>query len=89
MLTPRYYFADDFRGFHDYFLAQPHKETVFRKGELLWKPGQPYDRLNYFLSGAAAILRSMRPAGAGSSAFTAPGPCSQAIIPQISGSSCP
>ena len=47
MLTPRYYFADDFRGFHDYFLAQPHKETVFRKGELLWKPGQPYDRLNY------------------------------------------
>ena len=42
MLTPRYYFADDFRGFHDYFLAQPHKETVFRKGELLWKPGQPY-----------------------------------------------
>ena len=53
MLTPRYYFADDFRGFHDYFLAQPHKETVFRKGELLWKPGQPYDRLNYFLSGAA------------------------------------
>lgn len=53
MLTPRYYFADDFCGFHDYFLAQPHKETVFRKGELLWKPGQPYDRLNYFLSGAA------------------------------------
>ena len=53
MLTPRYYFADDFRAFHDYFLAQPHKETVFRKGELLWKPGQPYDRLNYFLSGAA------------------------------------
>lgn len=42
MLTPRYYFADDFREFHDYFLAQPHKETVFRKGELLWKPGQPY-----------------------------------------------
>ena len=53
MLTPRYYFADDFCGFHDYFLAQPHKETVFRKGDLLWKPGQPYDRLNYFLSGAA------------------------------------
>ena len=53
MLTPRYYFADDFRESHDYFLAQPHKETVFRKGELLWKPGQPYDRLNYFLSGAA------------------------------------
>ena len=53
MLTPRYYFADDFRAFHDYFLAQPHKEVVFRKGDLLWEPGQPYDRLNYFLSGAA------------------------------------
>ena len=53
MLTPRYHFADDFRAFHDYFLAQPHKEAVFHKGDLLWKPGQPYDRLHYFLSGAA------------------------------------
>ena len=53
MLTPRYYFADDFRAFHNYFLAHPHKETVFRKGELLWKPGQPYDCIHYFLSCAA------------------------------------
>ena len=53
MLTPRYYFAEDFRAFHDYFLAQPHREKVFRRGELLWKPGQPYDRMHYFLSGAA------------------------------------
>ena len=53
MLTPRYYFADDFRAFHDYFLAQPHRKTVFRKGDFLWKPGQPYDCIHYFLSGAA------------------------------------
>ena len=53
MLTPRYYFADDFRAFHDYFLAQPHRKTVFHKGDFLWKPGQPHDRIHYFLSGAA------------------------------------
>ena len=53
MLTPRYYFADDFRRFHDYFLAQPCEKKVFRKGDLLWRPGQPYNRIHYFLSGAA------------------------------------
>jgi len=26
---------------------------VFRKGEYLWKPGQPYDRVQYYLSGDA------------------------------------
>ena len=53
MLTPRYYFAEDFRGFYHYFLAQPHEEKIFRKGELLWRPGQPCDRIHYFISGAA------------------------------------
>ena len=53
MLTPRYYFADDFRAFQDYFLSQPHKERVFQKGAYLWKPGQPYDRLQYYMSGAS------------------------------------
>ena len=32
MLTPRYYFAEDFRPFQDYFLSQPHTEKTFRKG---------------------------------------------------------
>ena len=53
MLTPRYYFAEDFRGFYHYFLAQPHEEKIFRKGELLWRPGQPCDRIHYSISGAA------------------------------------
>ena len=53
MLTPRYYFADDFRDFCDYFRTQPHRERAFRKGDYLWRPGQPYDRLHYFISGAA------------------------------------
>lgn len=52
MLTPRYYFADDFRPFYSYFLSQPHTERSFRKGELLWQPGRPYERLHYILSGA-------------------------------------
>ena len=52
MLTPRYYFAEDFRAFQDYFLSCPHEEKVFRKGDLPWPPGVPYEKLHYILSGA-------------------------------------
>ena len=30
MLMPRYYFAEDFRPFQDYFLSQPHTEKTFQ-----------------------------------------------------------
>ena len=53
MLVPRYYFADDFCAFYQYFLSQPHTERIFQKGEYLWKPGQPYDRIQYYVSGAS------------------------------------
>ena len=53
MLTPRYYFADDFRAFHEYFFSRPHRERTFRKGDCLWKPGQPYDRIQYYVSGTS------------------------------------
>lgn len=53
MLTPRYYFADDFRSFYEYFLSQPHTKRTFHKGDYLWKPGQPYDRIQYYVSGAS------------------------------------
>lgn len=53
MLVPRYYFADDFCAFYQYFLSQPHTERTFQKGDYLWKPGQPYDRIQYYVSGAS------------------------------------
>lgn len=53
MLTPRYYFADDFCTFHEYFQNQPHTKQHFSKGEYLWKPGQPYDRVQYYESGVS------------------------------------
>lgn len=53
MLTPRYYFADDFRSFYEYFLSQSHTKRTFQKGDYLWKPGQPYDRIQYYVSGAS------------------------------------
>ena len=53
MLKPRYYFADDFRIFYEYFLSQPHTERTFHKGDYLWNPGQPYDRVQYYVSGAS------------------------------------
>lgn len=51
MLTPRYYFAGDFSAFQDFFAAQPHVMRTVQKGELLWKPGQPYEKIHYILSG--------------------------------------
>ena len=53
MLKPRYYFADDFHRFYEYFQTQPHTKRHFSKGEYLWKPGQPYDRIQYYVSGAS------------------------------------
>ena len=53
MLTPRYFFADDFRQFYEYFLSQPHTERTFLRGDYLWKPGQPYEKIHYIISGAA------------------------------------
>ena len=53
MLKPRYYFADDFRTFYEYFLSHPHTERTFQKGDYLWKTGQPYDRVQYYVSGAS------------------------------------
>ena len=51
MLTPRYIFSDDFRQFYDYFLSQPHNKKTFHKGDYLWKPGQPYEKIHYIISG--------------------------------------
>lgn len=53
MLKPRYYFADDFHPFYEYFLSQPHTKRTFQKGNYLWKPGQPYDCVQYYVSGAS------------------------------------
>ena len=53
MLMPRYFFSDDFQQFYEYFLSQPHSQKTFHKGDYLWKPGQPYEKIHYIISGAA------------------------------------
>lgn len=53
MLIPRYYFAHDFEDFHEYLMTCPHTRKVFRKGELLWNPGEHVTRIYYILSGIA------------------------------------
>ena len=52
MLTPRYYFTGEFCRFYDYFLSHPHTEKHFAKGEYLWRPGQPHEKIHYIKSGA-------------------------------------
>lgn len=51
--TPRYLYANDFKQFYAYFLAQPHTERRFRKGEYLWRPGRPYEKIHYIVAGTA------------------------------------
>lgn len=50
-LTPKYIFAGDFASLSEYFHSSPHKEVSFRKGDFLWEPDEPYDRLHYIISG--------------------------------------
>ena len=52
MLTPRYFYTDDFSQFHSYFLSQPHVRKAFQKGEYLWEPGRPYEKIHYIVSEA-------------------------------------
>ena len=56
LLTPRFNFTGDYSSFDEYFRAHPHTRRNFEKGEYLWKPGQPYDRVRYYVSGAAVCF---------------------------------
>lgn len=51
MLVPRYYFADDYTQFYNYFLSQPHTEKIFHKDEFLWNTGEYIERVYYIISG--------------------------------------
>ena len=51
MLTPRYFFSNDFSQCYEYFLSKPHKKKNFSKGEYLWKPGEPFRTIHYIISG--------------------------------------
>lgn len=53
MLIPRYYFANDYADFFDYFLTQPHTRKHFSKQEYLWSPGEPLTHAYYVISGIA------------------------------------
>ena len=53
MLTPRFFFTEDFRKFQQYFLEQPHRKRAFRQGDYLWEPGAPFQTIHYILSGIA------------------------------------
>lgn len=52
MLIPRYFFTGEFSRFYDYFLSKPHSKKRFAKGEYLWQPGQPHQKIHYIISGA-------------------------------------
>ncbi len=53
MLTPRYFFANDFIEFYPYFLTQPHIQKTFAQGAYLWEAAKPFDTLHYIISGVA------------------------------------
>ncbi len=56
MLTPAYIFSNDFTAFASYFEEKPHTVRSFCKGEYLWAPGEPYEKLHYIRSGIAQNL---------------------------------
>ena len=81
MLTPRYYFTGEFCRFYDYFLSHPHTEKHFTKGEYLWRPGQPHEKIHYIKSGALMHYADTKTDTAKSSASTAKAVFSPVTIP--------
>ncbi len=53
MLTPRYFFIDDFKQFYTYFNSKLHRQKHFDKDTYLWTIGKPYDKIYYISSGIA------------------------------------
>ncbi len=53
MLTPRYFFTNDFSQFYEYFLSQPHIKKSFQEGAYLWEPDKPFQKIHYIISGLA------------------------------------
>lgn len=51
MITPRYYFANDFLQFHDYLKEQPHTIKQLQNGEYLWAPNEPLTHTYYIETG--------------------------------------
>lgn len=56
MQTPSYFFQGDYKDFEEYFLSQPHEVKCFRRGEYLWKPGEPYNHIHYILKGSEILF---------------------------------
>lgn len=52
MLIPRYFYSGEFSRFYGYFLSKPYIKKRFAKGEYLWRPGQPHQKIHYIISGA-------------------------------------
>ncbi|MBP2653611.1 MAG: cyclic nucleotide-binding domain protein [Firmicutes bacterium] len=53
MLIPSYFFTNDFKQFYEYFLSQPHIKKSFKKGDYLWEPNKPFEKIHYIISGVA------------------------------------
>ena len=53
MLTPRYFFTNDFLQCYEYFLSQSHRKKFYKKGDYLWEPGMPFHTIHYIISGVA------------------------------------
>lgn len=52
-LTPHYVFAGGFEDLDGWLHAHPHRPASFRKGEYLWRPGEPYHKVFYITEGFA------------------------------------
>ncbi len=51
MLVPRYFFTNDFHCFYEYFVSNSHKKKKLETNEYLWKPGEPFSKIYYIISG--------------------------------------
>jgi len=55
MLTPRYFFGDDYSAYHNYFRRQPNDVVNFQKGDFLWELGEPFGNIYYLEDGISQM----------------------------------
>lgn len=51
MLLPRFFFSQDFAPFRPFLLGLAPRMRRFRRGEFLWRPGEPFSAVFYIDSG--------------------------------------
>lgn len=53
MITPYFFYQDDFKKHFELFKNSSAIKKLYKKGTYLWQPGIKYEKIHYIISGIA------------------------------------